>query len=60
MNTREAIKFWVEQAKLIRSFDGDIVLLVHPDYAFSRDLGDYRKLLESLTQIATIDLAALV
>ena len=50
MNTSEAIKLWVELAKLIHSLDGDIVLLIHPDYTFSRDLPRYRKLLGSLLE----------
>jgi peptidoglycan/xylan/chitin deacetylase (PgdA/CDA1 family) len=51
MNTHEAIKLWLEQAKLIRSFNGDIVLLIHPEYAFSLDLDAYRKLLVSLSEL---------
>jgi len=53
MSTAEAIRLWTNQAALIRSFDGDIVLLVHPDYSFSRDLPRYRHLLESLLEIAS-------
>jgi peptidoglycan/xylan/chitin deacetylase (PgdA/CDA1 family) len=48
MNTGEAIKLWVEQATLVRSLDGDIVVLIHPEYAFSRHLDRYRELLVSL------------
>jgi hypothetical protein len=48
LNTKECVKFLVEQAKLVRSFDGQIVLLVHPDYSFSENLGDYRTLLSSM------------
>jgi hypothetical protein len=51
MNTREAVKLWIEQARLIREFDGEIVLLVHPDYAFSQDLEGYKTLLASLMEI---------
>lgn len=51
MNTREATRFLCEQAKLVRFFDGDIVLLVHPDYSFSLDLGRYKELLQSLLEI---------
>jgi len=53
MNTGDAIKLWVEQANLIRSFEGDIVLLIHPDYSFSRDLQKYRDLLTILLEIQT-------
>jgi peptidoglycan/xylan/chitin deacetylase (PgdA/CDA1 family) len=55
MNTREASKFWVEQGKLIRLFDGDIVLLIHPDYYFSRDLRTYKELLRSLSEVLMLD-----
>jgi len=51
MDTGDAIKLWVEQANLIRSFEGDIVLLIHPDYSFSRDLQKYRDLLTILLEI---------
>ena len=51
MNTREAVKLWIEQARLIREFEGEIVLLVHPEYAFSQDLRGYRNLLASLLEI---------
>jgi len=51
MNTREATRFWCEQAKLVRSFGGDIVLLVHPDYSFSLHLDRYKELLQSLLEI---------
>jgi hypothetical protein len=51
MSTREAIKLWIDQARLVRSLDGDIVLLVHPDYGFSQDLDAYRQLLASLMEI---------
>ena len=51
MSTREAIKLWTRQAQLIREFDGDIVALVHPDYAFSEDLAGYRDLLTSLLEV---------
>jgi len=51
MNVREAIKFWMEQAKLIAQCDGDIVLLVHPEYEFSRKLREYRELLCHLLEL---------
>jgi hypothetical protein len=51
MSTSEAVKLWTNQAKLVRSMGGDIVLLVHPDYAFSQDLEKYRELLVSLLEI---------
>jgi len=51
MNMDDAIKLWVEQANLIRSFDGDIVLLIHPDYSFSGDLQGYSDLLTSLLEV---------
>ena len=50
MSVDDAIDLWLEQAKLIRSLDGDIVLLIHPDYEFSRDLAAYRRLLVSLSE----------
>jgi len=53
MDADHAIKLWVEQAKLIRSFGGDIVLLIHPDYAFSRDTDAYRRLLKSLSEVGS-------
>jgi len=55
MNTREAVKLLVEQAMLVRQFDGDIVLLVHPDYSFSLDLHAYRTLLKSLLEVQQVD-----
>lgn len=51
MDVDEAIKLWLEQARLIRSFDGDIVLLIHPDYSFSENLNEYRELLTRLLEI---------
>jgi peptidoglycan/xylan/chitin deacetylase (PgdA/CDA1 family) len=51
MSVEEAIRLWLEQARLIRSFEGDLVLLIHPDYSFSRDLEAYRKLLISLLEL---------
>jgi hypothetical protein len=51
MRTREAVKFWVEQAKLVHSLGGHIVLLVHPDYDFSSDIAAYRTLLVSLLEV---------
>ncbi len=50
LNTKQAVKLWLEQAALVRSLNGDVVLLIHPDYAFSRDLKAYRALLTSLVQ----------
>jgi peptidoglycan/xylan/chitin deacetylase (PgdA/CDA1 family) len=52
LSPREAIRFWVEQARIIKSYDGDIVLLVHPDYEFSSDLDSYRELLLALKNIS--------
>jgi hypothetical protein len=51
IDTDSAIKLWIEQAKLIRSFDGDIVLCTHPHLALSRDLRKYRELLTILIQM---------
>jgi hypothetical protein len=51
LDTDSAIKLWIEQAKLICSFEGDIVLLTHPHLAFSQDLQKYESLLQILTQI---------
>jgi len=51
MSTDEAIRFWVDQAELVRSLDGNVVLLIHPDYSFSRDLQGYRRLLTSLLEL---------
>jgi peptidoglycan/xylan/chitin deacetylase (PgdA/CDA1 family) len=50
MSTHEAVKYWIEQATLVRALDGDIVLLIHPDYAFSGDLARYEILLKSLLE----------
>jgi hypothetical protein len=49
MNIREVIKLWLDQAHVLRLLDGDLVLLIHPDYSFSRDLQSYRRLLVSLS-----------
>jgi peptidoglycan/xylan/chitin deacetylase (PgdA/CDA1 family) len=49
MSTSKAVKFWMDQISLIRAYDGDVVLLVHPDYSFSEDLESYRKLIESIS-----------
>jgi peptidoglycan/xylan/chitin deacetylase (PgdA/CDA1 family) len=54
LNTREANKLLIEQARIVNSFGGDIVLLVHPDYAYSQNLDDYRDLLTSLRQFQNI------
>jgi peptidoglycan/xylan/chitin deacetylase (PgdA/CDA1 family) len=51
MNLDEAMKLWLEQARLIRSFEGDLVLLIHPDYRFSDNLKKYRELLTRLLEI---------
>jgi hypothetical protein len=51
LRPQDAVKLWVEQAKKIHSLDGNIVLLVHPDFAFSQNLHEYRKLLGSLLEI---------
>jgi peptidoglycan/xylan/chitin deacetylase (PgdA/CDA1 family) len=48
LSTAKTVNFWMEQIRLVRSFQGDVVLLVHPDYAFADDLDSYRKLLESI------------
>jgi hypothetical protein len=53
MSTGQAVKFILQQAALVRSCDGDIVLSVHPDYAFSGDLQEYRTLLTSLLELQT-------
>ncbi len=58
LSTREAVKFWVKQAKLIRQYDGDLVLLIHPDYSFSQDLGEYGKLITSLSELMKTDIPA--
>jgi peptidoglycan/xylan/chitin deacetylase (PgdA/CDA1 family) len=51
LSTSTAVKFWMDQISLIRAFDGDIVLLIHPDYAFSEDLESYRKLMQLITSL---------
>jgi hypothetical protein len=51
LSVNDCIKLWVEQAKLISSFEGDLVLLVHPDYSFSREPSKYEDLLVSLLEI---------
>jgi hypothetical protein len=51
LDTDSAITLWIEQAKLIRSLDGDIVLCTHPHLAFSRNLQKYKELLTLLLQI---------
>ena len=51
LSTRRAVDFWLSQAKLVRSLDGDISLLVHPDYLFAEDTAEYKRLLTELTQI---------
>ena len=58
MSTQEAVKFIVKQAALVRSFDGDIVLCVHPDYKFADDLPSYKQLLFSLQQVQNSDTRA--
>jgi hypothetical protein len=52
MSTIEAVKFWTEQARLVHSFGGDIVLSVHPDYQFGNNPAAYKKLLISLSEVA--------
>jgi hypothetical protein len=51
MSIHDAIKFWIKQAMLVRSFGGNIVLLVHPDYSFSGNPREYKELLVSLSEI---------
>ena len=51
MSIYEGIRLWLDQAKLVRSLDGNIVLLIHPDYAFSRNLPAYRQLLIALLEL---------
>ena len=51
LSTSEAIKLWLEQAEFLASVGGDIVLLTHPEYAFSEDLPAYGGLLEELGRI---------
>jgi len=51
MDIDGAIKLWTEQARLIRSFEGDIVLVTHPHLAFSENLQKYRNLLTILLHI---------
>ena len=51
MTPNEALELWVEQANLVRSLGGDIVLLIHPDYAFSWELRKYKQLLAALLEI---------
>jgi hypothetical protein len=51
MSTNQAVRFWLRQAKLVQSLDGHIVLCIHPDYDFSRDLSEYRILLASLQEM---------
>ena len=54
LSVNDCIKLWVEQAKLISSFEGDLVLLVHPDYSFSREPSKYEDLLLSLLEIQAL------
>lgn len=54
LSVDDCIKLWVEQAKLISSFEGDLVLLVHPDYSFSREPSKYEDLLASLLEIQAL------
>ena len=51
MKTHQANKFLIEQSHVVLSFGGDIVLLIHPDYAYSQDLDSYRSLLTSLIEL---------
>lgn len=57
LSTAKAVKFWMEQMSLVRSFEGDVVLLVHPDYSFADDLETYRKLMESIQILSLQDQA---
>jgi peptidoglycan/xylan/chitin deacetylase (PgdA/CDA1 family) len=57
LSVDDCIKLWVEQAKLISSFEGDLVLLVHPDYSFSREPSKYEDLLVSLLEIQALPVA---
>jgi peptidoglycan/xylan/chitin deacetylase (PgdA/CDA1 family) len=51
MTPSEATRFWMDQARLVSSLGGDIVLLIHPDYSFSQDLESYRKLIKFLVRL---------
>ena len=48
LSTKAAVSYYGEQAKFIRSFGGDLVLLVHPDYRFAEEPEQYKALLTSL------------
>jgi peptidoglycan/xylan/chitin deacetylase (PgdA/CDA1 family) len=61
ISTSKAIRFWMEQLGVIRAFDGDVVLLIHPDYSFAEDLESYKKLIEWISFLKTqeqVDLLA--
>lgn len=50
MEPSSAVDFWLEQVSLLKGFDADIVLLIHPDYSFSENIDEYRRLLVSLKE----------
>lgn len=52
LSTRQTASLWLRQARFVLSFGGDAVLLVHPDYAFSEELQEYKDFLTSLKLIA--------
>jgi peptidoglycan/xylan/chitin deacetylase (PgdA/CDA1 family) len=53
MSTHEAIKFWMKQAEIVHALQGDIVLLIHPDFSFSQELDAYKELLKSLQTLSS-------
>ncbi len=59
LNTTEAAKLWLDQAELLFSLGCDIVLLIHPDYAFGEDVSAYKELISSLLKFQKTSLASL-
>lgn len=51
LNPSEGVKVWLQQARQVSSYGGDIILLTHPDYDFARDLERYHQLLSGLKEI---------
>jgi hypothetical protein len=62
LSTHETVSLWIRQAESVLSAGGDVVLLIHPDYKFSDDLDEYRRLIAALKELGltgVVDLEAM-
>jgi hypothetical protein len=50
LSVRETATLWMKMSQFVFSYGGDVVLLIHPDYAFSDELAEYKNFLTALKQ----------